>query len=122
MAKKILVIENESMNRRSIRRIDKDNVDVPDTLTEAEEALRSEPYAAVFLDHDISDGVYCAREGFTGQDLARNLRSGAIGEVNKNTLIYGISSRHEFPEAEGHLEPAEFRTAIKNITEGSGFI
>src|SRR3989344_4130428 len=104
--KKVLVIEDNADARRNFQSSEMERVDVPNSLIEAEEFLRTRPYVALLLDRDLSDSDYIRKSQYEDQDFGRkageqiaiDLRQEKFGGLNRELPILGISGGYErFP-------------------------
>ncbi len=90
---RILLIDDESDIRAIASKFASNRVDIPDTLSKAEENLKTRKYDVILLDNNFKY-YYSQRENYSGIDLYRALKNGELGELNQETSVFGISNKN----------------------------
>jgi len=102
MANKVLMIEDSEKWRDLARQTAPNKVNAPDTLVEAQDALRNQSYEALLLDQALDEPLY-NNKNYSGNRLIGELRSGVFGEINQSIPIYDISANQKLPGTVGGL-------------------
>ncbi len=93
MGRKVLVIENEEAWRTTAIIAGQGIIEAPKTLNGVISALQTIKYQAIMtnLAFNCWDDERYKFRIMDGIDLIQQLRQGTIGELNKETVAYGIS-------------------------------